>query len=192
MPADRTWGLGRRNGHDLAAGHQLFGLTVVYDWCHADLDAEALHIIRATLERRGAEMATTVPGRRDFLQNHLWVDACGLATAGLAIYDKQPAARDWVACTLGKWRRTHKALAPMAQATRAPATGAMGWNICSNSCGSCGSNSASISMTIHGGAIQRITGSTSACRAMRGLRIGEIRACLQQLRGVGNWRSVQN
>ena len=105
-----TWGLGKRDGHDLAAGHQLFGLAMVYDWCHADLDAEALHTIRAMIERRGAEMASTVPGRRDFLQNHLWVDACGLAAAGLAIHDELPAAREWIAVTLGKWRRTHEAL----------------------------------------------------------------------------------
>jgi len=107
-----TWGLGKRDGHDLAAGHQLFGLALVYDWCHADLDAETLRTIRATLERRGAQMAGAVPGRSDFLQNHLWIDACGLAAAGFAICDEFPAARDWTAITLDKWRRTHEALGP--------------------------------------------------------------------------------
>ena len=107
-----TWGLGKRDGRDLAAGHQLFGLAIVYDWCHADLDSGALQTIRSTLERRGAVMAAAVPGRRDFLQNHLWVDACGLGAAGLTIQDEVPAARGWVACTLDKWRRTHVALGP--------------------------------------------------------------------------------
>ena len=106
-----TWGLGaKRDGLDLAAGHQLFGLALVYDWCHADLDAETLSTIRATLEKRGAAMAKVTPGRRNFLQNHLWVDACGLATAALAIHDEVPATRDWIALTLDKWRRTHAAL----------------------------------------------------------------------------------
>ena len=35
----KTWGLGRIM--DLAAGHQLYGLGLVYDWCNRDLDAEA-------------------------------------------------------------------------------------------------------------------------------------------------------
>ncbi|MEI7809290.1 MAG: DUF4962 domain-containing protein, partial [Verrucomicrobiota bacterium] len=107
-----TWGLGKRDGHDLAAGHQLFGLAMIYDWCHADLDDETVRTIRATLERRGAAMAAEVSGCRNFLQNHLWVDACGLAAAGLAIQDEVPAARGWVAITLDKWRRTHEALGP--------------------------------------------------------------------------------
>ena len=95
---------------DLAAGHQLFGLALVYDWCHADLDADTLRTLRATLERRGAALAAVTPGRRNFLQNHLWVDACGMATAALAIQDEVPATRGWIALTLDKWRRTHAAL----------------------------------------------------------------------------------
>lgn len=106
-----TWGLGpKRDGLDLAAGHQLFGLALVYDWCHADLDQETLGTIRATLEQRGAALARATPGRRNFLQNHLWVDACGLAAAALAIQDEVPATREWIALVLDKWRRTHAAL----------------------------------------------------------------------------------
>jgi hypothetical protein len=108
-----TWGLGtKRDGVDLATGHQLFGLAMVYDWCHADLDAQTLRTIRATLQRRAAGMAAATVGRRNFLQNHLWVDACGMAAAGLAIQDEDPAARGWIALTLAKWRRTHEALGP--------------------------------------------------------------------------------
>ncbi|TAN39101.1 MAG: DUF4962 domain-containing protein [Verrucomicrobia bacterium] len=107
-----TWGLGKRDGHDLAAGHQLFGLALVYDWCYADLDAETCRTIRTTLERRGAAMAAVTPARQNFLQNHLWVAACGLAAAGLALHDEFPAARGWVAMTLDKWRHTHTALGP--------------------------------------------------------------------------------
>jgi len=107
-----TWGLAKRDGHDLAAGHQLFGLAMVYDWCHDDLDAATLATIHDTLAQRGAQMAKDVPGRKDFLQNHLWVDACGLAAAGLALADDDAAARTWIACTLAKWQRTHEALGP--------------------------------------------------------------------------------
>ncbi len=106
-----TWGLGaNRDGLDLAAGHQLFGLALVYDWCHADLDTETLHTIRATLEKRGAVLAAATPRRTNYLQNHLWVDACGMAAAALAIQDEVPAVRSWLALALDKWRRTYEAL----------------------------------------------------------------------------------
>jgi hypothetical protein len=52
----RTWGLGRIDGMDLAAGHQLFGLGLVYDWCYADLGAEARRTIRDTLVKRTSAM----------------------------------------------------------------------------------------------------------------------------------------
>ena len=45
----KTWGLGRIDGMDLATGHQLFGLALVYDWCYHDLDEEARRRFRETL-----------------------------------------------------------------------------------------------------------------------------------------------
>ena len=35
----RTWGLGSVDGKDLAAGHQLYGLALAYDWLYDDLDS---------------------------------------------------------------------------------------------------------------------------------------------------------
>ena len=55
-------------------------------------------------------LAEATPRRANYLQNHLWVDACGMATAALAIWDEVPATRGWIALTLDKWRRTHEAL----------------------------------------------------------------------------------
>jgi len=52
----KTWGLGRIDGMDLAAGHQLYGLGLVYDWCNRDLDAEARQTIRRTLIERSSAM----------------------------------------------------------------------------------------------------------------------------------------
>ena len=60
----KTWGLGRIDGMDLAAGHQLYGLALVYDWCHRDLDDEVRQTIRQTLVRRASAMYT---GRGDGL-----------------------------------------------------------------------------------------------------------------------------
>ena len=73
----KTWGLGRYDGMDLAAGHQLFGLGIFYDWCYADLDEAARKTIRETIVRRGAAMFEGAVTRkaywgRSYLQNHLW------------------------------------------------------------------------------------------------------------------------
>ncbi len=115
-----TWGLGKP---DLAAGHQLFGLAIIYDWCHDDLDEAVRRTIRETLMRRGSQMFEAAATGSAwwsgaYLQNHLWVSACGLATAGLAVFgDAEPGADQygpstWAALALDKFRRTVDALGP--------------------------------------------------------------------------------
>jgi len=112
-----TWGHGRIDGMDLAAGHQLFGLATVYDWCYHDLDEASRRQIRDTLIKRASAMfraAATekVWWRRSYLQNHLWVNACGLAAAGFALFDEGEEARLWIGLALYKFRRTMDALGP--------------------------------------------------------------------------------
>ena len=113
-----NWGVRRFAGTDLAAGHQLFGLALVYDWLYADLDAEAKSTIRDTLIARGGVMfggCAKMYWRDEYLQNHLWVNITGLAAAGLALFD-EPAAGDgpaaWVKLIVDKYRRTEEALGP--------------------------------------------------------------------------------
>ena len=110
-----TWGLGRTDGMDLAAGHQLFGLGIVYDWCHDDLDAEAKQTIRDTIVRRTSAMfeaAATAQAwwRNSYLQNHLWVNVCGMAGAGFAVFDEVEDASMWIGLPLEKFGRTMEAL----------------------------------------------------------------------------------
>ena len=112
-----TWGLGRQNGLDLAAGHQLYGLALVYDWCYRDMDDATRKTIRDTLEKRGgalyeAGLARHMGADRSYLQNHLWVKTCGLAVAGLAVFDEVKGAGNWATLTLDKWQHTHAALGP--------------------------------------------------------------------------------
>jgi len=112
-----TWGLGHIDGMDLATGHQLFGLALVYDWCYADLDSAARRTIRETIVRRAsAQFEAAATGRagwrRSYLQNHLWVDACGLAAAGLAVYDEHEDAALWIGFALDKFQRTMESLGP--------------------------------------------------------------------------------
>jgi hypothetical protein len=110
-----TWGLDRIDGMDLAAGHQLFGLGIVYDWCYADLDEATRTTIRETIARRGSAMFQAAVTRKtwwgqSYLQNHLWVNACGLAVAGLAVFDEVEDADLWIGFARDKFRRTMDAL----------------------------------------------------------------------------------
>ena len=112
-----TWGLGNLDGMDLAAAAQMYGLALVYDWCYADLDAEARQTIRTTLARRGRAMCDTFAAGRfrshdQYLQNHLWSSMHGLAAAGLAIYDEEPDASRWIALAADNTKRTADALGP--------------------------------------------------------------------------------
>jgi len=112
-----TWGLGSTDGMDLAAGHQLLGLALVYDWCFADLGEPARTTIRETLIRRGGAMFEAAAGgrawwRNSYLQNHLWVDACGLAAAGLAIADEYDEGLWWAGSARQKFETTANALGP--------------------------------------------------------------------------------
>lgn len=106
------WGVQRFEDTDLAAGHQLFGLALVYDWLYQDLDQEARDKIAATLLSRGEVMhraCSTQFWREEYLQNHLWVDITGLFAAALAL-DEQP--RQWIDTVVEKYRRTEEALGP--------------------------------------------------------------------------------
>ena len=112
-----TWGLGRIDGMDLAAGHQLYGLALVYDWCYHDLDDAARRTIRRTLiERASAMYQAAATGavwwRRSYLQNHLWVDATGLAAAGFALFDEVDDASGWIGLPLEACRHSMAALGP--------------------------------------------------------------------------------
>jgi hypothetical protein len=51
-----TWGGPKYDGGDLAAGHQLFGLAMVYDWLYNDLDPQVRQTIHDTLLTRGRVM----------------------------------------------------------------------------------------------------------------------------------------
>ncbi len=115
-----TWGgSGKYDGTDLAAGHQLFGLALVYDWMYRDLDPHVRDTIHDTLLNRGRGMfkaanpdngsKTGAYWRDEFMQNHLWVNATGLTAAALALSDEPETAR-WIEVTRDKFRRSDDAL----------------------------------------------------------------------------------
>lgn len=125
-----TWGTGWGDGMDCITGHHLYGLGLVYDWCHDSLDSETLDVIRSTLVKRiqamfeAAAKGTIVPGAKKYrvrpwpewdeayLQNHLWVNTSGMAIAGLALFDEVDEASRWIGFTLDRYHRTMKYLGP--------------------------------------------------------------------------------
>jgi hypothetical protein len=112
-----TWGLGQIDGMDLAAGHQLYGLALAYDWLYHDLDREALATARACLERRGQRMYEALLNGQvwwhdAYLQNHQWVDMTGLAAAGMALYGETEGVDGWMLLPLEKARITMASLGP--------------------------------------------------------------------------------
>lgn len=112
-----TWGLGSINGMDLAAGHQLMGLGLVYDWCYDGLGEVDRKTIRDTLIKRAGNMCDKAAmgqawWKQAYLQNHLWVNVAGMAVAGFAVYDEVPEASAWIGLPLDKFKRTMAALGP--------------------------------------------------------------------------------
>ena len=112
-----TWGSGASNGTDLAAGHQLYGLALVYDWCYHDLEDSTRDLIARTLVSRGSAMFREVATGRAWwhrlsLQNRMWVNTCGLAVAGLALFDEVDEALLWIGLALQKFETTMNALGP--------------------------------------------------------------------------------
>ena len=111
-----SWGEGPTyRNNDLAAGHQLLGLALLYDWCLDDLDATTRKRIRSTIFLRGTEcFEAIVSGSawhwQSYMQNHLWVTCGGLGTAGLALYDEFPMTRAWIGLANEKMRRSVEVL----------------------------------------------------------------------------------
>ncbi|MHB9027931.1 MAG: DUF4962 domain-containing protein [Candidatus Latescibacterota bacterium] len=124
------WGVGWSTGRDCMAGQNLFGLALVYDWCYRDMEPDVREEIRQMLIERGgvlfqaAAQGNIVPDAKEFtirpwpeweeawLQNHLWVNACGLAAAGFALYGEHEGAESWIAFAAEKFGKTLKLLGP--------------------------------------------------------------------------------
>ncbi len=112
-----TWGREHYEGIDLAASHQLFALSLVYDWCYDALDADARDTIRDTILLRGKQLYVSV--RADWrtywmsqrLQNHFYIGLNALGTAGMAVFDIEPAAVSWVQEAVDGYRLTFDTLA---------------------------------------------------------------------------------
>ncbi|MHC5039086.1 MAG: DUF4962 domain-containing protein [Planctomycetota bacterium] len=107
-----TWGLGKLNGVHLTASCHLLGLSLIYDWCHGDMDPEAREVIRTTLRERGAKMFEAFSTGASSWHNRYLVNIFTACTAsigmtGLALYGEDPDAPLWIGYALEKFKKAH-------------------------------------------------------------------------------------
>lgn len=107
-----TWGVGGMDGMDLAAGHQLAGIGLAYDWLYHDLTAAERAQIRAKLVPRIDRLARfggyegQAWWKESYMQNHQWVSLAGMATSAFVLADEVPEAASWIAVAHDKFIRT--------------------------------------------------------------------------------------
>ncbi|OAS17950.1 Ig-like domain-containing protein [Paenibacillus oryzisoli] len=117
-----TWGRGALQNTDLAAGHQLLSLAIVYDWLYNDLDVTTRNAIKQKLTSRGNEMYLKASGQpfegqtyniywtESYLQNHMWVSLGGLTAAGIVLYETGENTLPWLTYSIGKFDKVLQAL----------------------------------------------------------------------------------
>ena len=101
------WGV---NNDDLAAGHILYALGLFYDWCYEEIGPTNRDIIRAEMVSRGNDLnrfGTINPKTwaTSYMQNHSWINLCGLGVAGLAIYDEEESVMPWFNTVTGGYAK---------------------------------------------------------------------------------------
>lgn len=112
-----TWGFGRDDGLGLEAGHLLFGLATVYDWCFHEIDPALRGEIRAALiDRAGRLFEAASAGHagltRALLKNTMWVPLAGLSAAAIALRGDHREADQWLDLILDRMGRVSDALGP--------------------------------------------------------------------------------
>ncbi|MDR1061503.1 MAG: DUF4962 domain-containing protein, partial [Clostridiales bacterium] len=103
-----------REEPDLAMGHQLFGLALFYDWCYGRLSDADRKTAMGALAKYGGKMhaaATETGYWKDWnLQNHMWIDVCGLGACAVALYGECEDAGAWLDFSVGRYGDAMKSL----------------------------------------------------------------------------------
>ncbi|HEV7788277.1 MAG TPA: DUF4962 domain-containing protein [Pseudonocardia sp.] len=104
------WGRAHMPDHDLDAGWLLHGLGLAYDWLGDALPAAERSALREKLILQGDRLyrfAVESEGTwwsSSYWQNHNWICYAGVLTAGYALRDEHPPAKDWTARALDNFR----------------------------------------------------------------------------------------
>jgi len=106
------WGAGLFEGADLAAGHELYGLGIAYDWLYDRFSPEDRARLKQILAEHGKVMYDAATGANDrgwwkeeWRQNHAWCNYGGLGVAAVALAGDVPEAAEWLAKT--EWGFQH-------------------------------------------------------------------------------------
>ncbi len=106
------WGAGIYENTGLAAKHQLFGISLAYDWLHERWSDEDRTSLRRTLSEHGRILYEAAEGvndrgwwKREWRQNHAWNGYQALAVTGVALAGENPNAGTWLA--KGIWGGAH-------------------------------------------------------------------------------------
>jgi hypothetical protein len=98
------WGAGVFENADLAASHQLFGISIAYDWLYDRWSDEDRGRLRAILRERGRVMYEAAEGindrgwwKHEWRQNHAWCAYQALAATAIALGGEEPDAGTWLA-----------------------------------------------------------------------------------------------
>ncbi len=102
-----TWGAGIYENTGLAAKHQLFGISIAYDWLYARWPDADRALLQKTLRERGRILYEAAEGINDrgwwkeaWRQNHAWNGYQALAVTAIALAGEEPAAGNWLAKAL--------------------------------------------------------------------------------------------
>jgi hypothetical protein len=106
------WGFGDSESSDLAAAHDLFGLSIAYDWLYDRWSAEDRAQLRSALTKHGGRMYDAAVGnndlgwwREEWRNNHAWVNYQGLGIAAIALSGDAPGMGEWLAKSI--WAYQH-------------------------------------------------------------------------------------
>ena len=111
-----TWGMddsadGAEYG--LPYGHQLLGLAMLYDYGQESLSEATLMTLRQTLtarvERQYAAYKTL---DKAYIQNHTWINTCGMLAAALVLRNDTAKAQEWIDFTQQVLEKSSRLLSP--------------------------------------------------------------------------------
>lgn len=98
------WGAGLFEGTDLAAAHELYGISMAYDWLYDRWSPQDRAKLKQILAEHGKVMYEAAEGINDrgwwkdtWRQNHAWCNYAGLAVTAIALAGEEPGVGKWLA-----------------------------------------------------------------------------------------------
>ena len=111
-----TWGTDKtEDGMEfgLAYGHQLLGLSMLYDYGQGYLTQEQLGKIRETLlSRTRRQYAAYTKENLQLIINHCWINFIGMLSAGMVLRDGSQEFEQWIDFVLTNLEKTSTMLIP--------------------------------------------------------------------------------